>query len=360
MWRSPGVGRVTVVETPTLTNATDCWARIFLANQADWRSTRNDQLGICIEIDQIRGLQTMAPLCEQDVFEDHEHASSAFSKASVQYHVSEDFRRLIDELASIISRSADQRDHELDKQLGTRPFKPSKPQRAQTASVPSTALPRRQQRTALPRRQQRTALPRRRQRTALWRQLSNRHVVVGVIAVAIIVALLFGGMIHRVWFGGLRNDAPPQLVSETTARVPTSFGVAEQPESVNETTERGDFSASGLQTVPLQRLDDEQIAALIKVGREFIADGKIPIARLVLQRAASAGSAAAALELGGTYDPIILEELGVTANTEMVESTVILPATALARAWYQRAKDLGSVEAPGRLQKLARRYGRPR
>jgi hypothetical protein len=342
MWRSPGVGRVTVVETPTLTNATDCWARIFLANQADWRSTRNDQLGICIEIDQIRGLQTMAPLCEQDVFEDHEHASSAFSKASVQYHVSEDFRRLIDELASIISRSADQRDHELDKQLGTRPFKPSKPQRAQTASVPSTALPRRQQ------------------RTALRRQLSNRPVVVGVIALAIIVALLFGGMIHRVWFGGLRNDAPPQLVSETTARVPTSFGVAEQPESVNETTERGDFSASGLQTVPLQRLDDEQIAALIKVGREFIADGKIPIARLVLQRAASAGSAPAALELGGTYDPIILERLGATSVTEMVENVVVLPDTALARAWYQKAKDLGSAEAPGRLEELARLYGRPR
>jgi hypothetical protein len=325
-----------------LTNATDCWARIFLANQTDWRSTRNDQLGICIKIDQIRGLQTMAPLCEQDVFEDHEHASSAFSKASVPYHVSEDFRRLIDELASIISRSADQRNNELDKELGTRPFIPPKPQRAQAASVPSTALPRRQL------------------RTALRRQLSNRHVVVGVIAVAIIVALLFGGLIHRVWFAGLRNDAPPQLVNETTARVPTSFGVAEQPESVNQTTERGDFSASGLQAVPLQRLDDEQIAALIKVGREFLADGKIPIARLVLQRAASAGSAAAALELGGTYDPIILEELGVTANTEMVESTVILPATALARAWYQRAKDLGSVGAAGRLEKLARRYGRPR
>jgi hypothetical protein len=351
MWRSPGVGRVTVVETPTLTNATDCWARIFLANQADWRSTRNDQLGICIKIDQIGGLQTMAPLCEQDVLEGNEHASSAVSEASVPYHVSEDFRRLIDELASIVSRSADQRDNELDKELGTRPFTPPKPQKAQTASVPSAALPRRQQRTAL---------PRRRQRTALWRQLSNRHVVVGVIAVAIIVALLFGGMIHRVWFGGLRNDAPPQLVNETTARVPTSFGVAEKPESVNETTERGDFSASGLHAVPLQRIDDEQIAALIKVGREFIADGKIPIARLVLQRAASAGSAAAALELGGTYDPIILEELGVTANTEMVESTVILPATALARAWYQRAKDLGSVGAAGRLEKLARRYGRPR
>jgi TPR repeat protein len=172
------------------------------------------------------------------------------------------------------------------------------------------------------------------------------------------VVLLLGGMIHRVWFVGLKNDAPPQLAIETTARV--SIGVAEQPQSASETTERADFSSSGLQAAPLQQLDDEQIAALIKVGRELIADGKIPLARLVLQRGASAGSAPAALELGGTYDPIILERLGVTAKTEMIESTVISPDTALARAWYQKAKDLGSVDAPGRLEKLTRRSGRPR
>jgi len=284
----------------------------------------------------------MAPLYEQHALDDHKHASSAFSEASVQYHASEDFRRLLDELGSIISRSADQRDHELDKELGTRPLTPPEPHTAQTGSLPSTALPRRQPTAG--------ALPR--------RQLTNRHVVVAVIAVATMVVLLFGGMIHRVWFAGLKNDAPPQLAIETTARVP--IGVAEQPHSASETTERADFSSSGLQAAPLQQLDDEQIAALIKVGRELIADGKISFARLVLQRGASAGSAPAALELGGTYDPIILERLGVAAKTEMIESTVISPDTALARAWYQKAKDLGSVDAPGRLEKLARRSGRPR
>jgi hypothetical protein len=286
-------------------------------------------------------LQTMAPLYEQAAVDDHEHASSAFSKASVQYHLSEDFRRLLDELGSIISRSADERDQELDKELGTRPFS-LEPHRAQTGSLPSTALPRRPPATG--------ALPK--------RQLTNRHAVVGVIAVATMLLLLFGGMIHRVWFAGLKNDAPRQLAIETTARVP--IGVAEQPQSASETSEPADLSTSRLQAASLQQLDDGQIAALIKVGRELIANGKIPLARLVLQRAASAGSAPAALELGGTYDPIILERLGVTANTEMIESTVISPDTALARAWYQKAKDLGSVEAPGRLEKLARRYGRPR
>jgi hypothetical protein len=281
--------------------------------------------------------------CLQEALDGNEPASSAFSHASVQYHASDDFRRLIDELGSIISRSADQRDLELDEELGTVPFTPPEPQRAHTASVPSTALPRRQLTTALS-----------------GRQLTNRHVVVGVIAVAIMAVLLFGGMIHRALFAGLRNDAPPQLAIETTARVPAPFEVAEQPPSASEPTERADFSGSELHAAPLQQLNDEQIAALIKLGGELIADGKIPLARLVLQRAASAGSAPAALELGGTYDPIILERLGVTANTEMVESTVIRPDTALARAWYQKAKDLGSVEAPGRLEKLARRYGRPR
>jgi hypothetical protein len=278
----------------------------------------------------------MPPLHEQDALDDHEHASSA-SEASIQYDASQDFRRLLDELRSIISRSADRRDDELEKELGTQPFIPPEPHRAETGKLPS-ASPRQQPR----------------------RQLTNRHVVLSAIAAAVMAVLLLGGMFHKVWFAGLRKDTPPQLALETTARVATSFGVAEQPQPANGTSQRADSPTSGLKAAPLQQLDDEQIAALLKIGREFIADGKIPLARLVLQRAASAGSAPAALDLGGTYDPIILERLGATSMTEMVENVVVLPDTALARAWYQTAKDLGSGEAQGRLEKLARRSGRPR
>src|SRR5438876_10103082 len=106
---------------------------------------------------------------------------------------------------SIISRSAAQPEHELDKELGTRPFTPPEPQRAQTATVPPTALPRRRLLTALS-----------------GRQLTNRHVVVGVIAIALMAVLLLGGMIHRVWFAGLRNDAPSQLAIEARASPPRS------------------------------------------------------------------------------------------------------------------------------------------
>src|SRR5439155_21980633 len=166
----------------------------------------------------------------QEALDGDEPASSAFSQASVQYHASDDFRRLIDELGSIISRSAAQPEHELDKELGARPFTPPEPQRAQTATVPPTALPRRRLLTALS-----------------GRQLTNRHVVVGVIAIALMAVLLLGGMIHRVWFAGLRNDAPAQLAIETNARVsiPRSR-LPKQPQSASETTDRADFSTSGL------------------------------------------------------------------------------------------------------------------
>jgi len=50
--------------------------------------------------------------------------------------------------------------------------------------------------------------------------------------------------------------------------------------------------------------------------------------------------------LAGTYDPVALEKLGVQG----------LPAdVAKARAWYERAKGLGSPEARRRLELLASR-----
>ena len=94
------------------------------------------------------------------------------------------------------------------------------------------------------------------------------------------------------------------------------------------------------------KLSDEEIAALVAGGRQLIVAGDIPNARLVLQQAAEAGNATAALELGATYDPIELAKLGARDA---------LPDIAMARTWYQKAKALGSTEAQVRLENLARR-----
>jgi len=96
---------------------------------------------------------------------------------------------------------------------------------------------------------------------------------------------------------------------------------------------------------PLRRpLDRDEIATLLRRGKELVASGDLAAARLVLRPAAEAQDAEAALALAATYDPLVLRELkvfGVTADA------------AMARDWYEKAKELGSAEAPRRLEKLA-------
>jgi hypothetical protein len=94
----------------------------------------------------------------------------------------------------------------------------------------------------------------------------------------------------------------------------------------------------------IRRLDPNEIASSLKRADELIASGDLAAARLVLRRAANAGDARAAMTLAGTYDPVILEKLGVHG---------FVPDVAMARAWYEKAKKFGSAEAPQRLELLA-------
>jgi hypothetical protein len=94
----------------------------------------------------------------------------------------------------------------------------------------------------------------------------------------------------------------------------------------------------------VQRLDPNEIASALKRADDLIASGDLAAARLVLRRAANAGDARAAMTLAGTYDPVILEKLGVHG---------FVPDVAMARAWYEKAQKFGSAEAPRRLELLA-------
>jgi Sel1 repeat len=91
-------------------------------------------------------------------------------------------------------------------------------------------------------------------------------------------------------------------------------------------------------------IDNAEITAMIKRGKDILMSGDIISARLLLRRAADAGSAEAALALGSTFDPIVIRRLGAVGMT---------PDIAQARQWYQRAADLGSAAAMGQLAKLA-------
>jgi TPR repeat protein len=85
-----------------------------------------------------------------------------------------------------------------------------------------------------------------------------------------------------------------------------------------------------------------------------MAAGDIPNARLVLQQAAEAGNATAALELGATYDPTIVQEqkARVGPTKDSVPAMTDMADIRMARLWYEKARDLGSTEAVVRLEKL--------
>jgi hypothetical protein len=94
----------------------------------------------------------------------------------------------------------------------------------------------------------------------------------------------------------------------------------------------------------IYHLDPNEIISSLRRADALIASGDLAAARLVLRRAANAGDAHAAMTLAGTYDPVILEKLGVHG---------FVPDLAMARVWYEKAKQFGSAEAPQRLELLA-------
>ena len=74
-----------------------------------------------------------------------------------------------------------------------------------------------------------------------------------------------------------------------------------------------------------------------------MAKGNVAGARQLLQQAAEACDTEAAFALGTTYDPGMLRNFGMSS---------VAPDVAIARAWYERAKQLGSAEAADQLDSL--------
>jgi TPR repeat protein len=138
---------------------------------------------------------------------------------------------------------------------------------------------------------------------------------------------------------GLRNVTTP-AVAPTREEIKTAYQGALQDgapraAAVAEPTIPGDA---------IHQLDPNEIASSLRRADALIASGDLAAARLVLRRAADAGDARAAMMLAETYDPAILEKLGVHG---------IMPDLAMARGWYEKAKKFGATEATQRLELLA-------
>jgi hypothetical protein len=114
------------------------------------------------------------------------------------------------------------------------------------------------------------------------------------------------------------------------------------------------------------RFDSQQIVRLLKLGNELITNGSITGGRAVLKEAADAGSAAAALTLGATFDPNeIAKQIKTSAPRAATEVSMaghpesMALDIAKARYWYEKARGLGSTEAAERLNKLSNSKPQP-
>jgi hypothetical protein len=93
--------------------------------------------------------------------------------------------------------------------------------------------------------------------------------------------------------------------------------------------------------VALSPQDAEEARQMTERGDESMEEGKITAARLFYKAAAEMGWAPAAFALAKTYD-----------GNELARSKVVggvVPDPALAKKWYERARELGSADASRRL-----------
>jgi hypothetical protein len=162
-----------------------------------------------------------------------------------------------------------------------------------------------------------------------------------------------------------RNKDPSQAVVAVPPSVPNQLAEADEPAlqavpapatvppsppsqpSQVTSVQAGAAPVSGPQSPPAPstatRLDAEEIVTLVSRGTDFMKSGNLASARLLLRRAAEAGSASAALMLGTTFDPLVIQQFGAIG---------IVPDVAQARQWYEKAVALGSDAASQRLAKL--------
>jgi hypothetical protein len=157
--------------------------------------------------------------------------------------------------------------------------------------------------------------------------------------------------IRLEWMAKADSPRPPskrEIDSETSsaaAKQDINPGTASAKQEINP----GAASAAAKQEInpepasaaAVKIVDQQEAAALMERGQDLLRNGDVASAQLAFRRLAEAGKADAALALATTYDPRYLVEHNLVG---------IVGDEATARAWYQRAKELGSMEADRFLQ----------
>jgi hypothetical protein len=154
--------------------------------------------------------------------------------------------------------------------------------------------------------------------------------------VAAVAGYLVAGITARFAPNSVPHDAP--WTAQVQPPAPSSDAPSGSNPRIVAEAERELASA-----LNIAQLSPDEVAALVKRGQQLASEGRFRLARLVLERAAEAKSASAALVLAQTYDPLV-DRTAVHPDAP--------PDVAMARAWYEKAKELGSTEAAQRITQL--------
>jgi TPR repeat protein len=210
-----------------------------------------------------------------------------------------------------------------------------------------------------------------------WRnQLTRPWVLRGVAIAAVAAAIALGGVYldrqfdlfataKAALFGAPTDDADAAATPDSTAPAQpaenspysqSTVGMRSSPLTARASPTRDDIAAALRQArpdpmdsgqpftgSPTRTLGADEVASLSKRGKGLLAMGDIVAARLLLQRAADAQDATAALLMAETYDPAVLGS---------PDARIITSDRAAARNWYERAAGLGSVNAKQRLAQM--------
>jgi TPR repeat protein len=92
-----------------------------------------------------------------------------------------------------------------------------------------------------------------------------------------------------------------------------------------------------------------EVDTLLQIGERLLREGDVAAARLSLRRAAEAGSAEAARDLGMSFDPSFVGRVGASAAPDLAQ----------AAQWYRRAIELGLKDVSRNLERLAKMPNSP-
>jgi hypothetical protein len=195
------------------------------------------------------------------------------------------------------------------------------------------------------------------------RSSGTASIVIGAATAAIVSSLAAVSLL--LWTGGQgAKMGPDTRLPEMPTKLPAlgapmgtsqaGAGAIYTPSAAPDPVPSDDSRAGAPVTLPAEPTAPQtsdvaealDAGALQKRAGLLIQGGNLVDARHLLERAAALGSGAAALTLGATYDPARAAEFGrLGARADPV----------LARAWYERARALGAIEATARITELAKK-----